>query len=70
MKDEYPQRELSAAIIGAAMKVLNGLRPGLDEKNDHGLHGWRTDICSVRCPQRRMPGQTALGTASSADLVR
>ena len=32
MKDEYPHRELSAAIIGAAMKVLNGLRPGLDEK--------------------------------------
>ena len=32
MKDEYPQRELSAAIIGAAMEVLNGLRPGLDEK--------------------------------------
>jgi GxxExxY protein len=25
MKDEYPQRELSAAIIGPAMKVLNGL---------------------------------------------
>ena len=32
MKDEYPHRELSAAIIGAAMNVLNGLRPGLDEK--------------------------------------
>ena len=32
MKDEYPHRELSAAIIGAAMKVLNGLKPGLDEK--------------------------------------
>jgi GxxExxY protein len=32
MKDEYPHRELSAAIIGAAMKLLNGLRPGLDEK--------------------------------------
>jgi GxxExxY protein len=32
MKDEYPHRELSAAMIGAAMKVLNGLRPGLDEK--------------------------------------
>ena len=32
MKDEYPHRELSAAIIGAAMEVLNGLRPGLDEK--------------------------------------
>jgi GxxExxY protein len=32
MKDEYPHRELSAAIIGAAMKVLNVLRPGLDEK--------------------------------------
>jgi GxxExxY protein len=32
MEDEYPHRELSAAIIGAAMKVLNGLRPGLDEK--------------------------------------
>ena len=32
MKDEYPHRELSAAIIGAGMKVLNDLRPGLDEK--------------------------------------
>ncbi len=32
MKDEYPHRELSAAIIGAAMEVLNGLRPGFDEK--------------------------------------
>ena len=32
MKDEYPHRELSAAIIGAAMEVLNGLRPGLDER--------------------------------------
>lgn len=32
MKEEYPQRELSAQIIGAAMKVLNGLKPGLDEK--------------------------------------
>jgi GxxExxY protein len=32
MKNEYPHRELSAVIIGAAMKVLNGLRPGLDEK--------------------------------------
>ena len=32
MKDEYPQRELSAAIIGAAMKVLNGLRPGLTNR--------------------------------------
>lgn len=32
MKDEYPHRELSGAIIGAAMKVLNSLRPGLDEK--------------------------------------
>jgi GxxExxY protein len=32
MKDEYPHRELSAAIIGAAMEVLNGLKPGLDEK--------------------------------------
>ena len=32
MKDEYPHREFSAAIIGAAMEVLNGLKPGLDEK--------------------------------------
>ena len=32
MKEEYPQRELSAQIIGAAMKVLNDLKPGLDEK--------------------------------------
>ena len=32
MKEEYPHRELSAAIIGAAMEVLNGLKPGLDEK--------------------------------------
>ena len=29
---EYPHRELSHAIIGAAMKVLNTLKPGLDEK--------------------------------------
>jgi len=32
MNEEYPQRELSAQIIGAAMKVLNDLKPGLDEK--------------------------------------
>ena len=32
LKDPYPHRELSAQIIGAAMKVLNGLKPGLDEK--------------------------------------
>jgi GxxExxY protein len=32
IKEEYPQRELSAQIIGAAMKVLNDLKPGLDEK--------------------------------------
>lgn len=29
---EYPHKELSHAIIGAAMKVLNTLKPGLDEK--------------------------------------
>ncbi|HOR73172.1 MAG TPA: GxxExxY protein [Verrucomicrobiota bacterium] len=29
---EYPRKELSHAIIGAAMKVLNVLKPGLDEK--------------------------------------
>ena len=30
-----------------------------------------TDICRVRCPQRRMPGQTALGTAhTTADRIR
>ena len=28
----YPHRELGAQIIGAAMKVLNSLKPGLDEK--------------------------------------
>jgi len=32
MREQYPHRELSAQIIGAAMKVLNGLKPGLDEK--------------------------------------
>lgn len=32
MKEGYLHRELSAQIIGAAMKVLNGLKPGLDEK--------------------------------------
>lgn len=30
--DEYPHRELSQDIIGAAMTVLNTLRPGLKEK--------------------------------------
>jgi len=29
---EYPHKELSHDIIGAAMKVLNTLKPGLDEK--------------------------------------
>src|SRR6266446_3433710 len=30
-----------------------------------------TDICRVRCLQRRMPGQTALGTAhTTADPIR
>ncbi len=31
-KDEHPLRELSGQIIGAAMKVLNELKPGLDER--------------------------------------
>ena len=30
--DEHIHKELSEAIIGAAMKVLNALRPGLKEK--------------------------------------
>jgi GxxExxY protein len=30
--EEYPHKELSHDIIGAAMKVLNTLKPGLDEK--------------------------------------
>jgi GxxExxY protein len=30
--DKIVHRELSEAIIGAAMKVLNTLKPGLDEK--------------------------------------
>ena len=30
--EEYPHKELSHDIIGAAMKVLNTLGPGLDEK--------------------------------------
>ena len=29
---EYPHKDLSHAIIGAAMMVLNELKPGLDEK--------------------------------------
>lgn len=32
MEDKLIHRELSEAIIGAAMMVLNTLRPGLDEK--------------------------------------
>ena len=32
MARELVHKELSEAIIGAAMKVLNALRPGLDEK--------------------------------------
>lgn len=30
--NEFPHEELSHAIIGAAMAVLNELKPGLDEK--------------------------------------
>jgi GxxExxY protein len=30
--EQYPHQELSRAITGAAMKVLNELKPGLDEK--------------------------------------
>lgn len=32
MENNLVHRELSEAIIGAAMTVLNALRPGLDEK--------------------------------------
>ncbi|HEY7155824.1 MAG TPA: GxxExxY protein [Gemmataceae bacterium] len=32
MDHELVHKELSEAVIGAAMKVLNTLRPGLDEK--------------------------------------
>ena len=32
MQNELVHKELSEAIIGAAMTVLNKLRPGLDEK--------------------------------------
>lgn len=32
MEKELVHKELSEAIIGAAMTVLNTLRPGLDEK--------------------------------------
>ena len=32
MGEDYLHRELSSNIIGAAMEVLNELRPGLDEK--------------------------------------
>jgi GxxExxY protein len=30
--EDYPHQQLSHDIIGAAMKVLNALKPGLDEK--------------------------------------
>ena len=30
--EQYPNKELSHDIIGAAMKVLNTLKPGLDER--------------------------------------
>lgn len=32
MEEEFPHKELSHDIIGAAMAVLNELKPGLDEK--------------------------------------
>jgi len=32
MDEDYPHQELSGKIIGAAMEVLNELRPGLDER--------------------------------------
>lgn len=30
---EYPHKDLNHAIIGAAIKMLNELKPGLDEKH-------------------------------------
>jgi len=30
--EDYPHKELSHDIIGAGMKALNALKPGLDEK--------------------------------------
>lgn len=32
MSEDYPHKELTHAIIGAAMEVLNELRPGQDER--------------------------------------
>jgi hypothetical protein len=32
MSDDLIHKQLSESIIGAAMKVLNTLKPGLDEK--------------------------------------
>ncbi len=50
MSDEIKLRELSGAIIGAAMEVHNGLRPGQDERIyentlavELGLRGLRFD---------------------------
>ena len=39
---ELIHKELSESIIGAAMKVLNSLRPGLDEKLIRECLGHRT----------------------------
>ena len=71
MKDEYPQRELSAAIIGAAMVVLNLLRPDLDDKDT-------TDYTEPTPPKqrglRRLDGsdkqKTKRGFLSSGFFIR
>lgn len=52
--DDLIHRELSEQIIGAAMKVLNELRPGLDEKlYENAL------VIELTCGGRRVSQQSA-----------
>jgi hypothetical protein len=48
MRDEIVHKELSGIIIGAAITVLNELKPGLDEK----LYGNELSTLNIRAHPR------------------
>ena len=57
--------ELSQIVIGAAMKVLNTLRPGLDEKLYERALVIELRKQGVRCEQQK-PHMRSFMTASSS----
>ena len=52
--------ELSHSIVGAAMKVLNTLKPGLDEKAYENALAWAAWWSSTRRSRKISPKPTWL----------